>query len=299
LIQASGEEISVSGRLVRIARLAADGYIFVDDPQPVIKDLQRTGRRIDLFTFTKRLASASPRLGYPIEWDNYAALPVTTFDNWWTRQINNKTRNMVRQAEKKCVRVAEVPFDSALVQGIWAIYNEFPVRQGRRFAHYGKDVATVCKEEATFLDQSIFLGAFVEDTLIGFIKLVIDHTGTQAGMMNIVSMIGHRDKAPTNALVAQAVRSCADRGIQYLVYSRYVYGNRTRSGISRFKEHNGFQRIDVPRYYVPLSRAGRFALSLGLHRKLTNRVPESVLAPLRTVRQRWYELTSSGMAVKG
>ena len=81
--------------------------------------------------------------------------------------------------------------------------------------------------------------------------------------MNIVSMVRHRDMAPTNALVAQAVRSCAERGIPYLVYSKFAYGKKQRSSLSDFKERNGFQRIDVPRYYVPLTRTGWLARSLG------------------------------------
>jgi len=67
------------------------------------------------------------------------------------------------------------------------------------------------------------------EKLIGFIKLTVDDTGTQAGMMHIVSMLQYRDKAPTNALVAQAVRSCADRGISYLVYSKFAYGKKKRA----------------------------------------------------------------------
>src|SRR5439155_10043151 len=124
----------------------------------------------------------------------------------------------------KGVVIREVPFDHSLAKGICGIYNECPIRQGRRFPHYGKDLDTVHREEATFLESSVFAGAFWRDRLIGFTKLVADETRTQAGLMKIVSMVCHRDKAPTNALIAQAVRSCADRGISYLVYSNFAYG---------------------------------------------------------------------------
>ena len=40
--------------------------------------------------------------------------------------------------------------------------------------------------------------------------------------MHILSMVSHRDKAPTNALIAQAVRSCADRSIPHLVYGELL-----------------------------------------------------------------------------
>ena len=142
---------------------------------------------------------------------------------------------------------------------------------------------------STFPDSSVFIGAFLGEKLIGFIKLTSDESRTQAGMMHIVSMIQHRDKAPTNALVAQAVRSCADRGIQYLVYSNFAYGKKERSSLSDFKERNGFQRIDLPRYYVPLTGMGRTALHLGLHHKFVDRLPEPLLAKARDFRYSWYK----------
>src|SRR5262249_23225382 len=158
----------------------------------------------------------SPKHAYPIEWDNLAVLPVSTYENWWTKQIGFKARNKAKQAEKRGILVRETPFDDALVQGIWEIYNECPVRQGRLFPHYGKSLATVREMSSTFLNSSVFIGAHDSGKLIGFIKLVIDDTGTQAGMMHIVSMLQARDKAPTNALLARAVRACADRHISYL-----------------------------------------------------------------------------------
>jgi len=106
--------------------------------------------------------------------------------------------------------------------------------------------------------------------------------------MHIVSLLGQRDKAPTNALVMQAVRSCADRGIRHLVYSKFAYGKKLRSSLSDFKERNGFQRVDIPRYYIPLSLWGSFAFRLGLHRSLLDFVPESVGAKLREARIAWY-----------
>ena len=75
----------------------------------------------------------------------------------------------------------EVPFDDVLVKGIWEIYNETPVRQGREFPHYGKDLETVHREEATFLDRSVFIGAFLQERLIGFVKLVADETRDSGG----------------------------------------------------------------------------------------------------------------------
>jgi len=124
--------------------------------------------------------------------------------------------------------------------------------------------------------------------MIGFVKLVHDETRMQAGLMNIVSMVRERDKAPTNALVAQAVKSCAERGISFLVYSNFAYGKKQRDTLSDFKERNAFQKMDLPRYYVSLTGLGTLALRLGLHKKLTDHVPEPVLAKIRVLRNAWY-----------
>src|SRR5207244_11458161 len=129
----------------------------------------------------------------------------------WTRQIDAKVRNMGRKAEKNGVSVREVPFDDALVQGICAIYNESPIRQGRRFWHYGKDLEIVKKENSTFPDRSVFIGAFLGKDLIGFAKLVSDEDRGQAGLRQIVSMRQHKDTDPHNGTLAQAVRTCAAR----------------------------------------------------------------------------------------
>jgi hypothetical protein len=101
LITVCEREIKVQGRLLRIARLHGDKYRFLEEPEPVIESLRKSGARVDLFTFMQRLPQTSPKYAYPMEWDNFAALPITTFDHWWAEQIDNKTRNMARKAEKK------------------------------------------------------------------------------------------------------------------------------------------------------------------------------------------------------
>src|SRR5690606_37779487 len=119
-----------------------------------------------------------------------------------------------------CVRI--VPFDDALVSGIVAIYNESPVRQGRPFWHYGKSFATVKAEASHALDRSYFLGAYWQNELIGFAKLLrIDCT---ADLVLIVSKPSHQERRPSNALIAKAVEVCAENRIPYLTYARFTYG---------------------------------------------------------------------------
>lgn len=291
-----GKDVQIVGRLIRTARLVADGYEYFEDPQAALEDLRRAGARVDVFTFVQRLPHTEPRYDYPMEWDNVAAVPVSTYDHWWERQISPKARNKVRLAEKRGVIVRPVAFDDALVRGISAIYNETPIRQGKHFWHYGKDLQTVARENGTFPDRSVFLGAFVGEEMIGFAKLVNDETRAQAGLMQILSMIQHREKAPTNALVAAAVRSCAERGIPHLVYSQFAYGKKQRDNLSDFKASNGFQKVDLPRYHVPLTVAGRLAIRARLHWKLADFIPESLVIGLRRLRAVWYERTKEPVA---
>jgi len=283
-----GKDIRVDGRIIRTARLAGEGYESARDPEAVIAALRKSPSRVDLFTFAQNLPSTSPQFSYPMELDNLAALPVSTFEHWWNRQINGKTRNMVRRAEKGGISVREVPFDDVLVAGISAIYNETSIRQGKPFWHYRKSLDAVRLLNESFLQRSIFIGAFLDGTLIGFAKLVRDEDGGQAGLMQIVSMLRHRDKSPTNALISQAVRSCAERGTPYLVYAKFSYGKKRPDSLAEFKRHNGFEQISVPRYYIPLTLAGRTALRLGLHHKLVDLAPEPVLALLLKLRTAWY-----------
>ena len=288
MIRIGGTQIQVRGSLVKIARVDGEKFLFADNPDVIVESLRKSSRRVDIFTFIQKVSETTPKYSYPMEWDNLAVLPISTFDCWWNEQLGFKARNKAKQAEKKGVVIREVPFSDSLVRGIWEIYNETPIRQGRKFPHYGKDLETVYKEEATYLDESTFIGAYLEDKLIGFIKLIYSAEGSQAGLLNIVSLIEHRDKAPTNALMARAVKVCAERKIPFLVYSNFAYGKRMRDSLSDFKERNAFQRVDLPRYYVPLTPIGHIALRLGAHKRISEQIPEWMMVKLRQVRKVCY-----------
>jgi hypothetical protein len=73
------------------------------------------------------------------------------------------------------------------------------------------------------------------------------------------------------------------------VYSNFAYGKKERSSLSDFKERNGFGRINLPRYYVPLTSIGWAAFRMGLHHKLLDRLPEPLLAKARDFRYFWYK----------
>jgi hypothetical protein len=281
-------EIQIKGRFVKIARLEGEKYTFPNDPEAVLRGLRNCGSRADLFTFLQKLPEALPQYSYPMEMDNLAVLRVSTFENWWKNQIRSYPRNRARQAEKRGVVFREVAFGDELLKGICGIYNESPVRQGKRFPLFGMTMERAREYAGTFLDRSTYIGAFVGETMIGFIKLSMDESRTQACIVHILSMMQHNDKAPTNGLIAQAVRYCAEQNVPYLVYEHFNYGNKQGDSLSHFKEVNGFQRVDLPRYYVPITSFGRVALRLGMHHRLVDRVPESIATKLRDLRKMWY-----------
>ena len=63
--------------------------------------------------------------------------------------------------------------------------------------------------------------------------------------------------------------------------------------LSNLKAENGFRRVDLPRYYVPLTRIGKMGFRGGLHHNFVDRVTAPLLAILREQRSRWYNRKSS------
>ena len=61
-------------------------------------------------------------------------------------------------------------------------------------------------DNSTYMERSEFIGAFFGDELISFVKGVyVDHI---AALIQILSMNGHHDKQPKNALLAYTVEIC-------------------------------------------------------------------------------------------
>ncbi len=65
------------------------------------------------------------------------------------------------------------------------MYNETPMRQGKRFPHYGMTMERAREYAGTFLDRSIYVGAFVGDVMIGFIKLTTDESRSHKPVLSI------------------------------------------------------------------------------------------------------------------
>ena len=279
----NGQRIMVEGKALRIASFEQEWFEDVEDPQTLINELRKTEPRPDILTFWQRLPDTEPKYSYSMETEPIAALPIKSYSYWWDKQIDCKTRNMVRKSHKKGVTVRMVSFDDEIVRGMTSIFNETPIRQGRRFLHYGKDFETVKREFSRFLFREEIFGAYVGEELVGFIMLA--YAGRYAYLGQIISKIARRDLAPNNALLAKAVERCAEKGIPYLAYALWL-----EDGLGGFKRSNGFERFDLPRYFVPLTPKGKLALKLGVHRGWKGAVPKHLRQPLKNLRKRWYAL---------
>ena len=285
--EAGGYTIVSTGRWLRVASIFDEDWDprSVEDPAAVAAKLKEQSGS-DLFTFAQKLPATQPVFDYPFVWDNVAAVPITTYAEWWEK-LPQATRRNVRIAEKKNVSTRIVPFDDILVRGIKGIYDESAARQGKRFWHYGKDHETVKRENSTYAHRSDFVGAFLGEELIGFLKIV--YVGKVGSIMQILSLSRHVDKKTTNALIARAVETCAQKGMSHFVYCQYVYGNNTSSPLTEFKRRNGFEQILLPRYYIPLTAKGKLALKLNAHLGIRRLIPKRVESALRSLRARWHE----------
>jgi hypothetical protein len=277
---AHNQTVNVEGVIFRVARLRDEPYVCVQDPTAFVDAVKHASASIDIVSFMQSIGDRVPRYSYHLDYENLAVLPVTSYEHWWKRQIKDKTRNMVRKAQKGGINLRTCEFNDDFVRAIMGIYNESAVRQGKPFKHYGKDFDTVKAEHLTFIETSDFIGAFDGPELIGFAKLV--HGKGASSLMQIISKIGFRDKAPTNALVAKAVEICSERGIPYL-----HYGIWSRRGLGDFKKHHGFVCFEVPRYFVPITLKGKLALRLRLYRRIVQVVPPRLLDGIISLRNSW------------
>jgi hypothetical protein len=278
-----GIETFSTGGLRGFVRLRAEYYEYVRDPVEFVAALKKARARGQWFTYLQETLDQQRKPGIRAEVESISVVPLSTFEHYWKKQLNDKTRNMVRKAGKAGVEVRICEFDDRFVQGIVEIYNENPMRQGKPFAHYGKDFATIKREHESYPERSVFLGAFAGPRMIGFIKLV--HGNGVSNLMQIISMISERDKAPTNALISKAVELCCERGVKYL-----HYGLWSKRGLGDFKKHHRFEQYDVVRYYVPLTLWGRALLALRLHKPVQEYVPDFARDWLVALRAKWNTL---------
>ncbi len=276
----------INGGLFKKGKLRDEWFVDLEEPESFIENMKTKKNKPDIFTFWQRLPNIEPRYNYFMEKEGIAVLELSTYDHWWQKQLNPKTRNVIRKSLKSGVEVKKDAFCDDFVRGIVNIFNETPVRQGRPFWHYQKPFEIVKNEMSDRLDISEFIGAYWNGELIGFIKLLYLKEYTM--MVEIISRISHRDKSPNNALISKAVEVCCDNRVRNLVYSRWLEGT-----LGDFKRHNGFVKVELPRYYVPITIKGNYCIFLKLHHGIKGVLPEKALLYMKNIRNLWYARKST------
>ncbi len=290
--------VIVKGRGFKIASVRDEDVTegeLVKNPETFIAALKQSGLKADVLTFFQRPPDLQPKFAQHFELENYAAVPVTTFEAWWEK-LPQEARKNTRRAAKRGVEVKVAIFDDELARGIHKICNETPVRQGRPFWHYGKSFEQIKIEHATYVERSDFIAAYFEGELIGFIKMV--YVDRLASIMAILALNSHYDKRPMNALLSKAMEVCAQKGVGYFVYGNYIYGNKKDSSLVEFKRRNGFEQIDFPRYYIPLTLKGKIYVGLKLYRGAVGLLPAPVLNLLLKIRSRLHGAEKKPAAAK-
>lgn len=257
-------------------RIARDAKEYERNVVPTDKTIEKLRERgVDIFTFIER-RWCNRIENPPNSWlkanDNIALLQVTSYEDWW-KNIGKKTRNMIRKAEKSGIKTEVVEPSEKLAEGIWKIYNETPIRQERGFPHYGTPLEVVVRDVLSSKNCT-YIGAYFQEELAGFIQLV--HGDNIAIISQILSLQKHWDKAVNNALIAKTVEICAHKQIKWIMYGRM--GNHPT--LDKFKQNNGWTQFPLTRYYIPLTKKGKIATKLGLHREVKDVLPQSIKYPL-------------------
>jgi hypothetical protein len=280
-IEIGGQQYALSPGPAKVVSLEDEWYEDVKDPELVIQTLKNSDLKADIFTFWQRPPDLEPKYNYYMEWDSIAVLPIQSRDHWFNKQISSRQRGQIRKAMKEGLEVRETVYDDDFVRGMTEIFNETPVRQGRRFWHYGKDFETIKRQFSKYIHRESMIGAYYQGEMIGVVMLA--NAGNFGITGQILSKLKHRDKTPNNVLMWKTVEVCEKKKLPYLVY--YYWSDDSRA---EFKRRCGFEKKEAPRYFVPLTPKGALALKLRLHRGWKNALPDQIKGPLKNLRKFLY-----------
>lgn len=294
-----GTNIIVAGRWLRTAQIHDEAWLERKDEDPdlwvqALRAQRSPGLRADIFTFGQRLPATTPKYPYRVEMESMAAVRIVSFKDWWD-QLPQVSRKNVRRSQKRGVEVSLKPLDDSLLEDIVELNKDSPVRQGKRFIHYGKTLEQTKKDQITHLDRSDFICAYSGNELIGLLKVV--YANETASILTFLPKASQYDKRPANALIAKAVEICQTKGVSYLIYGKFRYGNKNQSSLLEFKQRNGFEEFLVPRYYIPLTTRGSVCLRLNLHRGLIGILPPRLINAGLNFRSMWNSVVTSKAGV--
>ena len=292
VMEVNGDKLITRGGWLKIAQIRSEEMSEVElaNPEPYVAALKSDASKMlgaDVFSFTQKLPATVPKYTYPMEWESVAAILLINYEQWWC-SLPQETRKNVRRSQKRGVVIRIKELDEDLIEGLRAVNDDSPLRQGMKNAYYGLTSEETRERYGEFVGRCDFICAYSGEEMIGFLHLV--YRGGGASILNLTTKPSDFDKRPANALLAKAVEMCEARGLSHLIYGLYNYGNKRDSSLKEFKIRNGFQEILVPRYFVPLTFWGRLCMKAGLHRGLIGILPSSVITAALRARTLWYNL---------
>jgi hypothetical protein len=292
ILKVNDDILVATGKWLRIARVRGEEMKEreIGPPELYLETLRSDKERklkADIFSFTQKLPSIQPKYSYPMEGESIAAISLVSYKEWWER-LPQETRKNVRRSQKRGVTIRVKEFDDELIDGIRAVNDDSPMRQGMKNAYYKLTSEETRDRYSEFVGRCEFICAYYGEEMVGFLHLV--YRKDVAAILNLSAKPSHFDKRPANALMAKAVEICEAHGISHLTYGLYNYGNKRDSSLREFKIRNGFEEILVPRYYVPLTPWGRLCIKLKFHRGLIGNLPPSLISAGLRARTLWYDL---------
>jgi hypothetical protein len=292
ILKVNDDILVATGKWLRIARVRGEEMKEreIGPPELYLETLRSDKERklkADIFSFTQKLPSIQPKYSYPMEGESIAAISLVSYKEWW-EGLPQETRKNVRRSQKRGVTIRVKEFDDELIDGIRAVNDDSPMRQGMKNAYYKLTSEETRDRYSEFVGRCEFICAYYGEEMVGFLHLV--YRGDVAAILNLSAKPSHFDKRPANALMAKAVEICEAHGISHVTYGLYNYGNKRDSSLREFKIRNGFEEILVPRYYVPLTPWGRLCIKLKFHRGLIGNLPPSLISAGLRARTLWYDL---------
>src|SRR6185369_10889974 len=116
-VQIDGRTVVSTGKWLKMAAVREEELVegpTISDLASFIDQLKQSGLKADIFTFAQRLPDITPKYSHHIEWDNAAAIPITTFAGWW-KEVEYSIRKAVNKSKKSGVLVKRVDFSDEFV----------------------------------------------------------------------------------------------------------------------------------------------------------------------------------------
>lgn len=238
--------------------------------------IQLRDQDVDLFTFIERSFLDNNKLKRQKQLfsdpEPIGLLKISSYDEWF-RSITHNARWQTKKGIRVGLKTKVVDIDDTFTKSAFKIYNETPIRQGRKYSGYGLSLMDV-KLKFSNMKGSEVIGAYFEDEQVGLIW--ISYGDRVAAVNSFLSLLSHREKYPNDVLLAATVRRCVEKGYHYLAYWNMGFN----PGLDFFKKSHGFKVFNVPRFYIPLSYRGELAIKLKLHRPFEHSMPMWLVRPL-------------------